>query len=112
MHYSDLPDDHRGAPWRPAVDIYRCTDGWLAKFDLAGVRPRDIEVSLRGRTLIIGGVRRDLLTESGHRYYSMEISYSRFRRVVELPVDLQTARISTEYRDGMLLVRLQTGEGS
>jgi HSP20 family molecular chaperone IbpA len=37
----------------------------------------------------------------------MEIAYSRFERQVELPGDLQRAKIDTEFRDGMLLVRIQ-----
>jgi HSP20 family molecular chaperone IbpA len=36
----------------------------------------------------------------------MEIAYSRFERQVELPGDLQSARIETEFRHGMLLVRI------
>ena len=35
--------------WRPAADVYRVRDGWLVKFDLAGVRPEDVEVSREER---------------------------------------------------------------
>jgi HSP20 family molecular chaperone IbpA len=38
----------------------------------------------------------------------MEISYSAFERCMELPCDLQTADITSEYRDGMLVVRIAT----
>ena len=34
------------ACWRPAADIYRTRTGWLIKYDLAGVRPEDIEITL------------------------------------------------------------------
>jgi HSP20 family protein len=37
----------------------------------------------------------------------MEIAYSRFERSVELPCNLDRADITTEYRDGMLLVRIR-----
>jgi HSP20 family molecular chaperone IbpA len=37
----------------------------------------------------------------------MEIAYSRFERVIDLPADLDQACIATEYRDGMLLIRIQ-----
>jgi len=36
----------------------------------------------------------------------MEISYSQFQRTIELPENLDHARITTEYRQGMLLVRI------
>jgi HSP20 family protein len=42
----------------------------------------------------------------------MEIAYSHFERTVELPRELRQARISTEYRDGMLFVRLTEEAGS
>ena len=50
------------------------------KFDLAGVRPEDVMVTVRGRRVSVSGVRRDLMVEEGCSYYSMEISYNRFER--------------------------------
>jgi HSP20 family protein len=96
------------APWEPSADIYRTRDGWLLKFDLAGVRPEDVAVSVRGRRVSVSGVRRDLAVEEGCSYYSMEISYNRFERSIEMPVDLESARITLEARNGLLLVRMNT----
>ena len=42
----------------------------------------------------------------------MEIAYSRFQRVLELPGLSETAEIVTSYVDGMLLVRIKTEGGS
>lgn len=94
--------------WKPSADVYRTRGGWLVKFDLAGVRPTDIQVGISGRRLIVRGQRRDWVVEEsqGCSAYSMEISYSTFERCVELPCDLDPARTITEYRDGMLLVQL------
>ena len=96
--------------WRPPADIYRIRRGWLVKFDLAGVRSEDIRVSVCGRQLTVEGTRRDWQIDDSQQHYCMEISYSHFERSVELPDQLEQARISTEYRDGMLLVRLMTEE--
>ena len=38
--------------------------------------------------------------------YRMEIPYSQFERALELPCDLKRAAITTEFKDGMLLVRI------
>jgi HSP20 family protein len=92
------------ACWRPAVDVYRGRNGWLVKLDLAGVRPEDIELRIAGRRLIVQGVRRDLSVLEEQLAYSMEISYNRFQRSVELPIDIGQAEVRSEYRDGMLLV--------
>jgi len=97
----------RECVWRPAVDVYRCRGHWLVKVDLAGVRPQDIQLGVRQDCLTIRGVRRDWALEEGRRSYSMEIAYNRFQRTIRLPADLESARIATDYRDGMLLIRLE-----
>jgi HSP20 family protein len=97
--------------WCPPADVYRIGGGWLVKLDLAGVRTEDVEVHASGRTLTVRGARRDLVIEESAHSYSMEIAYSRFERSIELPQRLEAARITTEYRDGMLLVRLLSERG-
>ena len=96
----------RQPDWQPPLDVYRAPTGWLLKFDLAGVRPQDVELSLAGNLLTVRGVRRDCLHEQGYSHYRMEISYSRFERRIEIPGPLTNAKIATEYRDGMLIVRI------
>ena len=93
--------------WQPAVDIYRSTNGWILKVDLAGVRMEDVHVHLAKRSVSISGVRRDwMLEDSSCRHYTMEISYSRFQRTIELPEEIQNARLAVDYRDGILFVRI------
>lgn len=98
---------YREAPWQPAVDVYRLNSGWLVKFDLAGVPADELDLEVTGNQLRVRGVRRDHLVEEVCQIYSMEISYSRFERTIELPESLSEARMSWEYHDGMLIVRLE-----
>lgn len=95
-------------PWVPAVDVYRTRDGWMLKFDLAGVQVEDVTVSVGGRRVSISGIRRDSVVEEGCSYYAMEISYDRFERTIELPSHLDDASVKLESRDGILLVRMIT----
>ena len=96
--------------WQPPLDIYELNDGWLLKADLAGIRPDEVTVSLQGRTVTLRGHRRDLSVAEGCAHYRMEIAYSSFERSVELPADPGgDARVQTDYRDGMLLVRIRRG---
>ena len=100
----------QGTVWHPAVDVYRTANGWILKFDLAGVRLDDVHVHVARRTVTVSGVRRDCLHESGCSHYSMEIRYSGFERTIELPEDLNAAKSRLEYRDGILLVRITQRE--
>ncbi len=97
----------REAAWQPSADIYRTPQGWLVKFDLAGVRPEDVQLEINDGCLIIRGLRRDWCVEEGCSCYHMEISYSHFERSLTLPCDLKRASIVAEHREGMLLVRIQ-----
>jgi HSP20 family molecular chaperone IbpA len=74
---------------------------------LAGVNPSDVQLVLEGPRLTISGVRRDALVQEGLASYSLEISYNRFERTLELPLDSRQLQARMEYRDGMLLVWLQ-----
>jgi len=115
MHALFLPgaDAGRGpAPWRPNADVYRTADGWLVKFELPGVRAEDIQLDVLGGTLVLRGVRRDAVLEAakGDRrspvHHLLEIGYGAFERTLRLPCDLKKAEITTELRDGLLLVRV------
>ncbi len=96
--------------WRPAVDVYETDDGWLLKYELAGIAPHDLALTVRGRTVTVRGMRRDFRVAEQRQSYCMEISYNQFERTLELPCDLDAMAVTTDYRDGMLVVRLRCEE--
>jgi HSP20 family protein len=116
MHALFLPagESRLEATWRPAADVYRGRKGWLVKFELPGVRPEEIELTVLGNRLTLRGVRRDrdCAALGGCHYYQMEIAYSPFERSLTLPFDLERANVTSEYRDGMLLVHISDGGSS
>jgi HSP20 family protein len=114
MHALFLPavEVCRDSPWCPAADVYRGRHGWIVKFELAGVRPEDLQLTAQGNRLTLRGQRRDCTALEGCRYHQMEIAYSHFQRSLELPCDLERADITTEFKDGMLLVRISDGGAS
>jgi HSP20 family protein len=98
----------REAIWQPSVDVYRTRCGWLIKFELAGVRPEDLQLTVNGRRLTVRGVRRDWFVEEECTCYRMEISYSQFERSIDLPVEVDANRVRTDYQHGLLLVHITT----
>lgn len=95
--------------WSPAADIYRTSDGWIVKLDLAGVRAEDIEVTISGPYLKVTGVRRDTFHGEGISYHQLEITYSRFERTLRLPCDIESAHLARQYKDGLLILHLRHG---
>jgi HSP20 family protein len=94
--------------WQPRADVHRMPDGWLVKLELAGVDPDDIRIALRGNRLWVQGTRRDAWVQECLDCHRLEIEYSRFERWLELPWLSESAEIGVTYRDGMLLIRIQT----
>jgi HSP20 family protein len=95
------------AIWKPPTDILHSGERWFIKLEVAGVCPEEVEIAARGNTLRIRGCRRDMSLEEGYFYHSLEISYSKFERVVELPFTIAADKIRWQYREGMLLIQLR-----
>jgi HSP20 family protein len=112
-HWSDLSWSKTGIRrhyWLPAADVYEIASGWIVKLELAGVRPEDIDVTVEGNLLRIRGRRRDWIVHETQCCRSLEICYERFERQFELSGGLEQGRIETQYRDGMLLVKISIEE--
>ena len=93
--------------WNPAADIYRTSDGWVVKVDLAGVRPDELEITIKGATLQLAGCRRDTFYGEGVSYQQLEITYSRFERSLQFPCPIEGATVVRDYRDGLLILHLR-----
>ncbi|MDX6557888.1 MAG: hypothetical protein QOF72_937, partial [Blastocatellia bacterium] len=85
-------------------------NGWIVKVDLAGIRPGDIEITLDGRVLRISGLRRDRTCGEGISHYQLEITYSRFEKMIQFPRSIEHATIERDYNDGLLTLRLHEEE--
>jgi HSP20 family protein len=96
--------------WDPAADVYRAADGWIVKFELAGVAPDELEIAISGNTLSVAGVRRDETRTETVSYHQMEITYSRFERAIRFPCPIEGALVERRYKDGLLVLHLRSPE--
>jgi HSP20 family protein len=95
-----------GRLWCPAADVYRTADGWIVKVDLAGIKPSDVEVTIDTDVLRLRGSRRDGICGEGVSHYQLEITYSRFEKMIQFPRSIEHATIERDYHDGLLILRL------
>lgn len=94
--------------WQPPVNAYRCHDSIRVCFDLAGVEPESVEVTVEPDCLLIRG-RRDLPEPDTHgemRVLHMEIDHGAFEREVRLPLLVEPKHTRLETRNGLLWVQL------
>lgn len=96
-----------GRLWNPAADVYRSSEGWIVKVDLAGVCSDELEIELEQSNLRIRGCRKDTLIKEGFTYQQMEITYSRFEKTIQFPCTIETASVQHNYHDGFLIVNLR-----
>lgn len=95
----------------PSVDVYYTGDPAKAvvEAELAGIDSAELALEIRGRELMITGVRRR--GDSQRRaYQQLEIENGPFRRVIALGADVQADRATASYRDGILRVELPLAE--
>jgi len=96
--------------WAPRVDVYETEDELVVKICAAGVKPKEMDISLSadGKHLTVRGVRTEEPTEKTcrRRYYQLEVYYGPFERVIHLPVDVavDTERLAATYKDGFIRV--------
>ncbi len=96
-----------GRLWNPSADVYRSSEGWIVKLDLAGICSDDLEVEVSDNRLHIRGCRKDTFYRDGFIYQQMEITYSRFEKTIEFPAPLEGASVARDYRDGFLIIMLR-----
>ena len=93
-----------GPLWNPAADVYRVSDGWVVKVDLAGICNDELEIELQDSVLTIRGCRRDTHIRDGCVYQQMEITYSHFEKLIQFPGPVEGASIRRDYQDGFLII--------
>lgn len=100
----------RGA-WVPPVDIYDGGNHELViKAELPDMKRDEIQLSVENNTLTISGEKKmdaDIKEENCHR---VERAYGTFARSFSLPPTVDTAKVTADYKAGVLTVRLPLRE--
>jgi HSP20 family protein len=93
--------------WVPPVDIYETeTQDLVVKAELPDMTREDIEVVVENNTLTLKGNKKlpDGIKEEQVR--RIERSYGPFHRSFTLPNTVDATKVSAEYRNGVLTVKL------
>lgn len=90
------------AEWSPQVDVKEQAGRILVRADLPGLAKDDIKVELTDNMLVIRGERKEEKKEERGSYSYSECSYGRFYRALPLPEGVDTAKVTAEFRNGVL----------
>jgi HSP20 family protein len=90
----------------PALDVLDGEKEVTVRVELPGLGPKDFELSLSGRTLTISGEKKGESEERRKGFTRSECWYGSFRRSVELPAGVDAEKVSADYANGILTVRV------
>jgi HSP20 family protein len=94
--------------WVPAVDVEEREDAVRLAFEVPGVDPDALDVTVNDRVLTVSGERRFVRPEgeTGRSAYRLERRYGRFARSLTLPKTVDPDRIQARYEHGVLHLEL------
>jgi len=107
--------------WAPNVDISQNDQEWCVEVDLPGVKKEDIHAEVRDHHLFLRAEMRQeessqdrpaqgspaQANQPGQRqYHHRERRYGYFQRVLPLPENIDEAKVSCDFRDGVLTIHL------
>lgn len=96
----------------PTADVYETEKEIVVRLELAGVKNKDIFVSIRDNLLLIRGFRREEEPPKGEKrsYHKMEINVGPFKRNIHLPCEVNPGQMKMTYKLGVLEVQMQKAQ--
>ncbi len=96
--------------WLPAVDVVETRNEIVVNAEIPGMDPKEFDISLNERTLIIKGEKRKEREEKEENYYLIERGQGSFIRSILLHAEVQSEKISASYKGGILKITLPKSE--
>ena len=90
----------------PQVDVYEKGKDVIVETPLAGVDPKDVEVSIEGQALTLRGKKEHRKEVEEKDYYHKEVRYGVFSRTVHLPVPVLADKAEAVSEHGVLKVTI------
>jgi HSP20 family protein len=97
--------------WIPPVDIYQNGNHEIVlKADLPDMKREDIQVTIDQNTLTIKGEKKLTNEVKEDQFQRIERAYGMFSRSFALPPNVDATKLSAEYKNGVLTLKLPLRE--
>ena len=94
----------------PRTDIKETKKGFKIVAEMPGMDLKDIEVSVHNGVLSISGEKKVEKEENDTDYHHVERSYGCFARNISLPDAVDTEKVESTYKNGVLTVTIPKNE--
>ena len=88
--------------WTPPIDVIEEKDKYIVKADIPGVVKEDIDVSVDHNVLTVSGKKSQEQKVEKEGYLRSERYYGAFQRSISLPAEVDTGKVTAEYKNGTL----------
>lgn len=94
--------------WSPAVEATETPTEYLITAELPGISPENIEVSVVEGVLTLKGSKEEerKVEEKDRTIHLWEREYGKFERVFRFPLEVDDAKVSAEFANGVLMVKV------
>ena len=93
-----------------AVDAYQTNDSVVVKAPIAGVKPKDLEISITDEVVSIRGHREKEMATDEADYFCQECYWGSFSRSYVLPVPVDADKAKADLNDGILTITIPKQE--
>lgn len=92
--------------WMPRIDVRTTGDDMVVYAEIPGMERDDIDIEVTDGVLAIRGERKAETESSENGWLIRERSYGSFERSLVLPEGVEADKITADYKDGVLEVRV------
>ena len=100
------------AQWIPLVDVGEDDNGYFLKAELPEIQKDQIKITVENGVLVISGERRFEEEQKGQKFHRIERAYGSFARSFTLPDNADPNKVSAEFKEGLLSVRIAKNEAA
>jgi HSP20 family protein len=90
----------------PQLDVVEDDKAFHVSIELAGMDEKDVDLTLSDRMLTIRGEKKEDKEAKEKDFYRRERAYGAFRRVIEVPAEVDATKIEASFRKGVLTIDL------
>jgi len=90
----------------PAIDVYERGDAVIVETPLAGVNPKDVEVTVEGTVLTLRGKTEHRKEVDEKNYLYKEVRYGAFQRKIALPAPVVGEKAEATSEHGLLRITI------
>ncbi|KKP89342.1 MAG: Heat shock protein Hsp20 [Parcubacteria group bacterium GW2011_GWA2_36_10] len=108
--FLDTFENLENSNFLPAIDVYENKDNVVVEATLAGIKPANINISVKDDVFTIEGQREETSEIEEKNYYRKEVRTGSFHRSVILPASVQADASEAIFENGLLKVTLPKEE--